>query len=175
MVRQNRLGNNFMLPFTEEQIRTSLINASLRERKNLNLPESFSSLDWKNLDFLGWRDRKYPRLGYLIAWVDGNPTGLILRHIEGRLSSRAQCAWCEDVTLPNDVVFFNAKRGGSAGRNGDTVATLMCAKFECSANVRRPAPPAYVGFDVQAARQERIVMLQSNTQAFLRNMAAGVD
>lgn len=158
---------------TEQQIRSSFLNASQRERNNLNLPENFESLNWENHDFIGWRDRKYPAVGYVIAWVDGEAAGILFRRAEGRIRSRAQCSWCQDVTLPNDVVYFNAKRPGAAGRNGNTVATLMCANFECSANVRRPAPPAYAGFDVEAARAERIDGLQEHVQNFMHNMLAG--
>lgn len=164
-----------MLPLAENQIRSSFINASVRERNNLNLPENFESLDWDSLDFLGWRDRKYPGVGYAIAWVDDSPVGVLFRHAEGRMRSRAQCAWCADVTLPNEVVYFTAKRSGRAGRNGNTVATLMCTNFQCSANVRRPAPPAYIGFDVEAARQERMAGLKAHVQSFMRNMVNGVD
>ncbi|AIY00077.1 hypothetical protein ART_0478 [Arthrobacter sp. PAMC 25486] len=164
-----------LLPLTEKQIRSSFLNASQRERSNLNLPENFDSLDWENLDFMGWRDRKYPALGYVIGWVDGAPAGILFRHVEGRIRSRAQCSWCEDVTLPNEVVYFNAKRPGPAGRNGNTITTLMCTSFECSTNVRRPAPPAYVGFDVEAARQGRMHGLQQQVQNFMHNMLAGAE
>ena len=164
-----------MLALTETQIRASSMNASQRERNNLNLPENFESLKWDGQDFIGWRDRKYPALGYVIAWVDGTPRGILFRHVEGRIRSRAQCAWCEDVTLPNDVVYFTAKRPGAAGRNGNTLATLMCANFECSTNVRRPAPPAYLGFDVEAAKAERMAALQVHIEKFMHTMAPGLD
>ncbi len=44
----------------------------------------------------------------------------MFRKAEGKTRSRPQCSWCEDVNLPNDVTFFNAKQAGPAGRNGDT-------------------------------------------------------
>ena len=83
-----------MQKISEHQIRASLIDASLRERKSLSLPKHFGELDWENLD----------------------------------------------VNLPNDVTFFNARQAGPAGRNGDTISTLVCEKFECSINVRTPQP-----------------------------------
>jgi hypothetical protein len=159
-----------MLSLDEKTIRSSFINASQRERSNLHLPENFTTLDWEGLDFLGWRDRKYPELGYAAGWIDGRPVGVLLRKVEGKTRTRPQCAWCEDVYLPNDVVFFNARRAGAAGRNGNTVATLVCANFECSANVRRLPPVAYVGFDVEAARRERIAGLRANIETFLRKV-----
>ncbi len=41
-----------MRPITEKQIRTSFVNSSLRERKELVLPENLGELDWENLDYL---------------------------------------------------------------------------------------------------------------------------
>ena len=48
----------------------------------------------------------------------------------------------------------------------------MCAGFECSANVRKRPPLAYVGFDVEAARLERIEALRERATTFIRRVAA---
>ncbi|WP_368498448.1 FBP domain-containing protein [Herbiconiux sp. A18JL235] len=164
-----------MLPFSDAAIRASFINASQRERRDLSLPAGFDELDWESLDYLGWRDRKFPQLGYVVAAIDGEPVSVLLRQAEGRIRSRPQCAWCEDVHLPNDVVLFSAKRAGKAGRNGDTVAALVCAEFQCSANVRKRPAVAYAGFDVEAARRQRIDALRANVDAFVRRLAVGGD
>jgi len=161
-----------MLPLTENQIRDSFINASLRERKNITFPPSLD-LAWDDLDYFGWRDRKLPELGYLVGWLDDVPVGIMLRRTEARTRTRPQCSWCEDVHLPNDVEFFGAKRAGAAGRNGDTVGTLICSEFQCSANVRKRPPTAYVGFDVEAARLQRIETLRQHVANFLRNVRDG--
>ncbi|HEV7949555.1 MAG TPA: FBP domain-containing protein, partial [Glaciihabitans sp.] len=79
---------------------------------------------------------------------------------------RAQCTWCQDVKLPNDVIFYSARRAGAAGRNGNTIGTLICDSFQCSANVRVTPPMAYLGFDVDAARHDRIEMLRTRSAAF---------
>ncbi|QPZ38625.1 FBP domain-containing protein [Paramicrobacterium chengjingii] len=162
-----------MHSITEKQIRSSFINASKRERTALTLPENVDSLDWDSLDFLGWRDRKFPKLGYVVALIDDEPIGIMLRLAEGRTLSRPQCSWCEDVHLPNDVVFFVAKRAGDAGRKGDTIGTLSCANFECNANVRRLPRTAYVGFDVEGARLQRIEALRSNVTRFVTSVRDG--
>jgi hypothetical protein len=78
----------------------------------------------------------------------------------------SQCSWCEDVHLPNDVAFYSAKRAGKAGRNGDTIGTLVCEAFQCSTNVRRRDPAPYPGFDVEAARAERVAALRDHVAAF---------
>ncbi|WP_458416397.1 FBP domain-containing protein, partial [Pseudomonas aeruginosa] len=56
--------------------------------------------------------------------MDSVPVGLQLRQAEQPTRSRPQCSWCSDVTLPNDVVFFSARRTGRAGKAGNSVGTL---------------------------------------------------
>lgn len=162
-----------MLQLTDKHIRESLINASLSERKALTFPPNFPTLTWDNLDFLGWRDPKSPGIGYVIVELENGPVGILLRQAKGAIRSRPQCSWCEDVHLPNDVVFFSAKRAGQAGRNGNTIATLACANFECSANVRKLPPVAYLGFDVEAARAQRIDALRKHVRNFVRDVRDG--
>lgn len=154
-----------MHALTEKDIRSSFVNASQRERSTLSVP-ALDQQAWDDLDFLGWRDTKYALQGYIVVPVDGEPVGILLRESEQRTRTRPQCSWCEDVTLPNDVVFFSAKRAGRAGRNGDTVGTLACARFECSRNVRLLPPLAYPGFDRDAARRRRIEALRENVVGF---------
>jgi hypothetical protein len=49
----------------------------------------------------------------------------------------------------------------------------VCAGFECSANVRKRPPLAYVGFDVEAARLQRIEALREHVTTFIRRVTAG--
>ncbi|TFD78263.1 FBP domain-containing protein [Cryobacterium fucosi] len=162
-----------MLPLLEKNIRASLINASLSERKALTLPPNVSTLVWDNLDYLGWRDPKIRGIGYVIVELEDGPVGILVRQAKGAIRTRPQCSWCDDVRLPNDVVFFSTKRAGQAGRNGNTIATLACANFECSANVRKLPPVAYLGFDVQAARLQRIDALREHVRNFVREVRDG--
>lgn len=159
-----------MHAFDESAIRGSFINASLRERQSLQLPTPVDEIGWERIDYLGWRDKKSPAVGYVVAELDGEPVGLLLRQAEARPRTRAQCSWCEDVQLPNEVVLFSTKRAGAAGRKGDTVGTLVCANFECSANVRRRPALAYVGFDLEAERERRIAALREHVANFARNV-----
>ncbi|NNC12348.1 FBP domain-containing protein [Planctomonas sp. JC2975] len=162
-----------MRPVTEREIRASFVNASLRERNNLNLPLDFDTIQWDNLDYLGWRDRKYDGLAYLIVPVGDGVVGILLRKAEARSRFKSQCSWCEDVTIPHDVVFYSAKRSGKAGRNGDSVGTLVCEGFQCSGNVRRRDPAPYSGFDVEAARDARIDTLREHAAAFAAKVLEG--
>jgi hypothetical protein len=163
-----------MLPLTSDTVAAALVNVSVRERKALTLPADFATLPWERLDYLGWRDPKLPGAGYIVVRLDDEPVGVALRQADNRIRSRPQCSWCEDVTLPNDVVLYSVKRAGQAGRNGDTVATLACAAFECSANVRKLPPMAYIGFDAEAARLRRIDALGEHVRGFVRDVRDGV-
>lgn len=162
-----------MRTLTDSQIRDSFLNASRSERKNMSLPPDLDQLAWDDIDFLGWKDPKFPNIGYVVVDLDGEPVGLLLRQTETRARSRPQCSWCADVQLPNDVVFYAAKRAGDAGRRGDTVGTLICEHFECSRNVRRLPPSAYLGFDREAARDRRIEALRQHVQGFVRDIRDG--
>lgn len=155
-----------MLPVTEREIRACFVNATLRERNNLTLPADFADLDWDAIDYLGWRDRKYDGIAYVVVRLADGPVGILLKQADARSRHKSQCSWCEDVHLPNDVVFYGAKRAGKTGRNGDSVGTLVCENFDCSANVRRRHPAPYEGYDVEAARAERIESLREHVAAF---------
>lgn len=161
-----------MLSFTEAQLRASFLNVSQRERQNIVLPE-LGSIRWDDIDYLGWRDRRQPQIGLVVVDLDGVAAGAMLRQAENSPRARAQCSWCEDVQLPHDVVFFSAKRSGSAGRDGNTLGTLICANFECSSNVRKQPPMAYLGFDVAAERLRRMAALRAHAQEFVRRIRDG--
>ncbi len=159
-----------MRPLTETQIRASLINASRSERKNMAVPSDLKDVVWGSIDFLGWRDPKLPNISYIVVELDDDVVGLLMRQTDARPRSRPQCSWCADVQLPNDVVFYSTKRVGDAGRRGDTVGTLVCANFECSNNVRKLPPSAYLGFDREAARHRRIEALKRHVEGFVRDI-----
>ncbi|WP_251152793.1 FBP domain-containing protein [Cellulosimicrobium sp. Marseille-Q4280] len=142
-----------MNPLTEKQIRSSFVNASKREAAQATLPD-LDTLDWERLDYLGWRDRKAPLASYAVVPLDGEPTGILLRSSDAKTGGprkRAVCAWCEDVVVTEDVSLYVARRTGAAGRRGNTVGTLICTEFLCSANVRRTPTRTEMGDD-QAMR-----------------------
>ncbi|MFC8796115.1 FBP domain-containing protein [Promicromonospora sp. NPDC057138] len=128
-----------MNPLTEKQIRASFLNASKREANQATLPD-LGTIDWAHLDYLGWHDRKAPLSAYVVLELDGEPTGVLLRSTDaktGGARTKGVCAWCEDVVVTDDVSLYVARRGGAAGRNGNTIGTLICTEFGCSRNVRR--------------------------------------
>jgi hypothetical protein len=157
-----------MLPLSETQILQSFVNASHKEITDLSLPLDFATIDWDRLDYFGWRDRRSPRRAYVVVRLDDSPVGVLLRQSEVVPRTRAQCSWCQDITLTNEVVFYGAKRAGDAGRKGDTVGTLICANLGCSANARKRPSLAYIGFDVDAAREKQIIDLSKHAEGFVR-------
>ena len=161
-----------MRPIDPARLRACFVNVSKREREAIPLPD-LDAVDWEALDCLGWRDRKSPALGFVVIELDDQLVGVALRQAEAPTRTRPQCVWCEDVQLPNEVVFFSAKRAGAAGRKGDTVGTLACSGFECSANVRKRPTLAYVGFDLEAERRRRIDVLGENVRGFARKVLEG--
>ena len=156
-----------MLAITESTIRASFVNASKKEVSDMSLPENFDSIDFEKLDYFGWRDRKIARRAYIAVPTDEGLVCVMLKQAEANPRSRAQCSWCQDITLPNDVALFTARRAGAAGRNGNVIGTLICANFECSRNVRKLPPVAYLGFDAEAARVERMLTLQIRATDFV--------
>lgn len=144
-----------MNPLTEKQIRASIVNASRGEANRATLPD-LDDVRWERLEYFGWHDRKAPLDSYVVLEIDGEPVGVRLRASdESRTGRKAICVWCEDVVVADNVSLYVARRGGAAGRKGDTVGTLICTNFNCSANVRRRPTYAEAGND--EAMREYIV------------------
>ena len=161
-----------MNPLTEKQIRASFVNASKREAAQATLPD-LDTLDWDRLDYLGWRDRKSPLLAYAVVEVDGEPRGVLLRSTDAKTGGRrkrAVCAWCEDVYATEDVSMYVARRAGAAGRKGDTIGTLICTSFDCSANVRRKPTIIEAGQDPAGVIARRTAGLQERSLKFAREV-----
>lgn len=102
----------------------------------------------------------------MIPRRDGSITGIALRQTASPPKRRAQCAWCEDITLRSEVRFFSARRSGPDGRRGNTMATFICSDFDCSTNVRIDPSTPYDGFDHDGARARRIEGLRERVEAF---------
>ena len=158
-----------MQSVTPQQIRSSFVNASRSEAAKLTLPKNFDSLDWDNLEFLGWRDEKMPLRGYLVVPGAKGLTGVMLRAPEGgaRKNRAVLCELCRDVHSKDDVLLWVAKRAGQSGRNGNTVGTLICADFLCCGNVRKEPPVNEINPDPAAVVVRQIQGLQERTAQFL--------
>ncbi|NKY10677.1 FBP domain-containing protein [Cellulomonas hominis] len=162
-----------MRPVTEPQIRASFVNCSRREAAQAVLPPDLASRDWDRLDYLGWTDPKNPRRAYVVTWLEDRPVGMVLRASDGATRRSAVCVWCEDVIATNEVSLFVAKRAGAAGRNGNTVGTLICADFACSQNARRRPTIVEAGDDAAAVVARRVAGLQERSARFVAAVAQG--
>jgi hypothetical protein len=162
-------------PLTENEIRASFVNASRREAKQANLPADLESLGqrWEQLDLLGWTDRSNPQRAYAVVPVDDEPVGLLLRASERTRKASTMCAWCEDVFATNEVSLFVAKRAGAAGREGNSLGTLVHADFSCSAHVRRLPNGMEGGLDPLALVDRRVAELRARSSAFARRVRDG--
>lgn len=163
-----------MQKISDRDIRSSFINATRSETARLTLPPHFDSLDWEDLDFLGWRDEKMPLRAYIVVPTDGGLTGVILRAPEGgaKKNRSVLCEMCRDVFSKEDVLLWVAKRAGQSGRNGNTVGTLICADFICSANVRKAPPANEINPDPAVVVKRQIEDLQVRIGKFLDRVAA---
>ena len=166
-----------MNPLTEKQIRTSFINATRRETTQATLPD-LTAVRWYQLDYLGWRDRKAPLSAYVVLELAGEPTGILLRAGTPSATTvrrKAVCAWCRDLASV-EAAMFVARRGGSAGRAGNTIGTLVCEDFSCSRNVRRPPTSSDAGSDAELIReliiQDRVAGLRERATRFVQEVAA---
>jgi hypothetical protein len=156
-----------MNPLNEKLIRASFVNCSRREAAQVTLPADLSELRWDRMDYLGWIDRKAPLRAYVVLPSDDALIGIALRspEIAGK-RRRAVCAWCEDVYATDDVSMYVARRAGAPGRNGDTIGTLICTTFGCSANVRRTPTIIEAGDDAAGVIRRRIEGLRERSARF---------
>ena len=131
-----------MRPLTDDEIRASLVNGSVDEVETLSLPIDYLLIEWDHIDFLGWRDPKAPRRGYIVVEQDGEPVGVVLRASESTMSHQrpAYCNLCHTLQPADQVSMFTARRSGEAGERGDSVGTYICADLSCTENVRLGAP-----------------------------------
>lgn len=130
-----------MHALTEDDIRGSIVNGSTDDLRVMTLPGSFLLAEWDHLDFYAWRDPKSRGRGYMIAEIDGEARGIVLRAADGHSRARsAMCNICHTMQPGDQVTMFTARRAGEAGEHGDSVGTYICADLSCHENVRL-APP----------------------------------
>ncbi|WP_223690615.1 FBP domain-containing protein [Leifsonia poae] len=153
---------------SQQEIRDAFVNCSRTEAAELPMPPGLHEVDWSRREYLGWRDPRSPQRGFVVVPTVDSPVGIVLRASDAsmRSHSASMCGWCQDVQLTHDVYLYVARRAGQAGRNGDTVGTMLCGDFDCCENVRRKPSPAVVGFDVEAAVAARIAGLGERAQRF---------
>ncbi len=155
-----------MQSLTPQQIRASFVNASRREAAQAPLPPHLDDLAWEDHDVLSWVDPKSPRRAYGVVPTGERVVGLLLRTTNPSAQRPAICTWCEDVKETEDVVLYVAKRAGAAGRNGDTVGTLLHADLSCSRHARRRPGRSEGAGDPEAFIARRVAGLRDRSARF---------
>lgn len=158
-----------MQPLSIKDIRSSFINATRSETAKLTPPKNLGTLDWASLDLLGWRDEKMPLRGYLVLPAEGSLTGILLRAPEGgaRKNRSVLCELCRDIYSKEDVLLWVARRAGQSGRDGNTVGTLICADFLCSANVRKEPAVNEINPDPELVVKRQVEDLRERAAKFV--------
>ncbi|ARC56272.1 hypothetical protein AS850_04175 [Frondihabitans sp. 762G35] len=130
-----------MKPLTEEDIRSSFVNAMPGDLDRLPIPGLHEML-WDEREFLGWRDSQAHLRGYIVHWMDDRPVGLVVRTASSALRPgiAAMCSLCHSPQPATQVRLFTAPRAGEAGLNGNTLGTYICEDLACSLLIR-VAPP----------------------------------
>lgn len=128
---------------TQDEVFASFVNATDDELRVASPPHDFPLIEWDHTDFLAWADPHAAGRGYIVAEIDGEAVGVVLRRAKG--TSRAVhsfCNLCRTMQPGNQVALFSMRRAGDAGRDGNSVATYICTDLSCHENVRLAAPLA---------------------------------
>ena len=163
-------------PLSQDDIRSSFVNCSKGEAKGVTLPARVETIQWADLEFLGWRDPKAPGRAYLVLWHDGTPVGLSLRATtppKSRLRA-SMCSICMTVHGAADIAMFSARRAGAAGKAGNTLGTYLCRDLSCCLYVRRKLRPEVPQPNETLSVEDRIARLESNVHRFVVDVLAEV-
>lgn len=155
-----------MRPLTEDDIRSAMINASPDDARLITVPADMVLADWDHMDFYAWRDPRTRGRGYIVAEIDGEPRGVVLRAADGSSHARASmCNLCHTMQPADQVALFSARKAGDAGEHGDSIGTYICADLSCHENVRLAAPLA--PNEIRASVDRRIDGTRTRTEAFV--------
>ncbi|GAA3059232.1 FBP domain-containing protein [Kitasatospora albolonga] len=156
-----------MKPLTEPQIRASFVNCTKGEASRLAVPRDLADRAWPELDYLGWRDPQAPDRAYLVAELDGVPTGLVLRSPSAASwqARRSMCSVCV-TTHVGGVSLMVAPKAGKAGREGNSVGVYLCTDLACSHHLRNPQQSG-TRLQETLTLEERITRTTTNLAAFI--------
>ena len=129
-----------MQPVTEEQLRSSFINATEDELRRLPMPGLHESI-WDEREYLGWRDMQAAQLGYVSLWQGSELVSIVVRS-SGSLRSgiAAMCSMCHSTQPATQVRLFTARFAGKKGLAGSSVGTYICESLSCPMIIRRASP-----------------------------------
>ena len=163
-----------MRELDQHQLRQAFVNATAEELEQFSLPLQFQVVDWFHLDFLAWPDPRTPSRGYLVAEIDGSPTGIVVRAASASGRGRsAMCNMCHSMQPGDQVTMFTARRAGDAGSRGDSVGTYLCRDLSCHENVRL-APPLAPS-EIRASVDRRIDGTRRRVEEFVARVSTSVS
>lgn len=156
-----------MDPLTADQIRASFVNGTKGEAKRIGIAP-LDGVRWADLDFFGWRDPSSPAQGGMALWQGSELVSIMLRATPRPASkNQGMCSLCHTFHSSSDVAFMGAKRAGSRGRDGNSVAAAMCADLACSLYARKLKTPARVQPQETIDLDARVARLQVNLYSFV--------
>jgi hypothetical protein len=158
-------------PLTEDDIRNSLVNETTGEAGRIPLP-GLHEVVWDEREFLGWRDTRNPRRGYVAYWRGDEPVCIVLRESEASMARgiAAMCSLCHTPQPGHQVSLFTAPRAGDAGKEGNTIGTYICSDLACSIIIRIVPPPS----DLQPDPSALVARRSAGLSARLDNFVGGV-
>lgn len=130
-----------MREVTEEQLRECFVNATRRELEQLPMPGLHETI-WDEREYLGWRDQRSSRLGYIVHWRGDELIGVVVRAAPGGLRPgiAAMCSMCHSTQPATQVRMFSARLASLDGDTGSSIGTYMCDDLACS-HIIRSGPP----------------------------------
>lgn len=163
-----------MEPLTSDQIRAAFVNCTKGEAKRLTIP-ALDDVPWADLDFLGWRDPQSGLVGGMALWRGDEPVSIMLRATQRAASNKqGMCSLCHTFHSSSDIAFMGAKRAGSRGREGNTVAAAMCADLACSLYARKLRQPRRVQPQETVSLDARVERTRTNLDRFVARVVDGL-
>ncbi|NMD56772.1 MULTISPECIES: FBP domain-containing protein [Tsukamurella] len=164
-----------MDPVSQQQIIDAFRGATKSEVKRVTFPADFDDIDFGKLEFLGWRDKKIPRRAYVSVPTGDGLVTILLTQAEAKPKAKAMCTWCRDVNISSQAVLYTVRRGGPAGRKGDTIGVLVCEDFSCAANARKLPPAFHKGTDTELIREQNLADLRRRVNGFVAEVLSTED
>lgn len=141
-----------MQPVTEDQIRDSFINAYGDELEQMHMPALKETI-WDEREFLGWRDLRFARRGYISHWRGGELVSVVLHTSAATMRPGivAMCSLCHSTQPSTTVRMFTAKFASERGGRGSTMGTYLCESLQCPYVIR--TGPAYLASPAELKRR----------------------
>ncbi|HEY1529582.1 MAG TPA: FBP domain-containing protein [Galbitalea sp.] len=160
-----------MEPLSEDQIRSSFVNASNDAILRMPLPGLHETV-WADREYLGWLDPTFAQRGYIVYWREGKPFGILLRSASSSLSRSisAMCSLCRTHQPGSQVSLFTVPKAGQAGLDGNTIGTYICSDLSCSTIIRIVPPPSDLQPSPSDAVNERRSGLLSRLDNFTQEL-----